>query len=107
MTVFMRCILYSLWKLHKVNLYLNTSVTQTKIVLPNRVKNENIFDISTVKQFLRNKSEYSGQTGFFVHFGEISYLVINKENKNDQEPGLILTGNFIEKVVMDKNVGLK
>jgi hypothetical protein len=28
------------------------------------------------------------------------------ENKNDQEPGLILTGNFIEKVVMDKNVGL-
>ncbi len=44
--------------------------------------------------------------GFFVTFGEISYLVINKENKNDQEPGLILTGNFIEKVVMDKNVGL-
>jgi hypothetical protein len=43
---------------------------------------------------------------FFVTFGEISYLVINKENKNDQEPGLILTGNFIEKVVMDKNVGL-
>jgi hypothetical protein len=32
--------------------------------------------------------------GFFVTFGEISYLVINKENKNDQEPGLILTGNF-------------
>jgi len=33
-------------------------------------------------------------------------LVINKENKNDQEPGLILTGNFIEKVMMDKNMGL-
>jgi hypothetical protein len=47
-----------------------------------------------------------GESGFFVTFGEISYLAINKENKNDQEPGLILTGNFIEKVVMDKNVGL-
>jgi len=47
-----------------------------------------------------------GESGFFVTFGEISYLVINKENKNDQEPGLILTGIFIEKVVMDKNVGL-
>jgi hypothetical protein len=45
--------------------------------------------------------------GFFVTFGEISYLVINKENINDQEPGLILTGNGIEKCVIDKNVGLK
>jgi hypothetical protein len=43
---------------------------------------------------------------FFVIFGEISFLVINMENKNDQEPGLILTENFIEKVVMDKNMGL-
>jgi hypothetical protein len=34
---------------------------------------------------------------FFVNFGEISYLVIYMKNRNDQEPGLILTGNFIEK----------
>jgi len=45
--------------------------------------------------------------GSFVTFGEISYLAINKENKNDQEPGLILTGKVIEKCVIDKNVGLK
>ena len=44
---------------------------------------------------------------FFVTFGEISYFISNKKNTNDQEPGLILTGNFIEKVVIDKNVGLK
>jgi hypothetical protein len=42
-----------------------------------------------------------------VNFGEISYLVTNKKNTNDQEPGLILTENFIEKGVIDKNVGLK
>ena len=52
----MRCILYSLWNLHKVKLYLDTSITQIKIVLPNRVKNENIFGIAPVKPFLRNKS---------------------------------------------------
>ena len=46
------------------------------------------------------------QSGFSVTFGEISYLAINKENKNDQEPGLRLTGNFIEKVVINKNVSL-
>jgi hypothetical protein len=40
-------------------------------------------------------------------FGEISYSVINKKNKNDQELGLILTGNFIEKGVIEKNVSLK
>jgi hypothetical protein len=45
--------------------------------------------------------------GFFVNFGEISYLAINKKNKNDQEPGLILTGNGIKKCVIDKNVSLK
>jgi hypothetical protein len=45
-------------------------------------------------------------SGFFVNFGEISYLAINKKNRNDQEPGLILTGNFIEKRVIDKNVSL-
>ena len=38
-------------------------------------------------------TEYSGQAGFFVNFGQISYLAINKKNRNDQEPGLILTGN--------------
>ena len=45
--------------------------------------------------------------GFFVNFGEISYWVNNKKNTNDQESGLILTGNYIEKVVFDKNVSLK
>jgi hypothetical protein len=44
---------------------------------------------------------------FFVTFGEISYLVINKENKNDQEPGVLLNGNFIERVVIAKNMSLK
>ena len=80
-----------MWKPRKVKLYLDTSVIHTKIVLPNRVKNENIFGVAAVKPFSRDKSEYSSQTGFFVHFGEISYLVINKENKNDQEPGLIFS----------------
>ena len=91
MTIFIHYNLYSFWKLHKVKLYLDTWVIHTKIVLPNRVKNENIFEVAFVKPFLRDKSEYSSQTGFFVHFGEISYLVINKENKNDQEPGLIFS----------------
>jgi hypothetical protein len=45
--------------------------------------------------------------GFSSLLVKISYLAINKENKNDQEPGLILlTGNFIERVVINKNVGL-
>ena len=44
--------------------------------------------------------------GFFVNIGEISYLAINKKNRNDQEPGLILTRNFIEKGVIDKNMSL-
>ena len=91
MTIFIHYNLYSFWKLRKVKLYLDTWLTLTKIVLPNRVKNENIFGIASVKPFSRDKSEYSSQTGFFVHFGEISYLVINKENKNDQEPGLIFS----------------
>ena len=91
MTIFIHYNLYSIWNFHKVKLYLNTCDTQIKIVLPNRVKNESIFGIVPVKPFSRDKSEYSSQTGFFVHFGEISYLVINKENKNDQEPGLIFS----------------
>jgi hypothetical protein len=45
--------------------------------------------------------------GFFVNFGEISYLFINKVNKNDLEPSEIINGNYIEKVVIDKNVSLK
>jgi hypothetical protein len=45
--------------------------------------------------------------GLFVSFGEISYLVIYKENKNDQEPSLLLIRNYIEKVVIDKNVSVK
>jgi hypothetical protein len=56
--------------------------------------------------FPLNSSEYSGQTGFFVTFGEISYLLSNKKNRNDQEPELIFTGNFIEKCVIDKYKGL-
>ena len=91
MTIFIHYNLYSFRKLRKVKLYLNTWFAITKIVLPNRVKNESIFGIASVKPFSRDKSEYSSQTGFFVHFGEISYLVINKENKNDQEPGLIFS----------------
>jgi hypothetical protein len=35
-----------------------------------------------------------------------SYLDINKKNRNDQEPGLILKGNFIEKGLINKNVNL-
>ena len=39
-----------------------------------------------------------------VFFFVISYLVINKKDRNDQEP--ILIGNLIEKGVIDKNVSL-
>ena len=45
--------------------------------------------------------------GFFVNFREILYLLSNKKNINDQEPGFILTRNFIEKSVIDKIVSLK
>jgi len=45
--------------------------------------------------------------GFFVIFDDILYLVTNEKNTYDQEPGLILTGNFIEKGVSYKNVSLK
>ena len=58
MTIFIHYNLYFFWKLHKVKLYLDTCVTQTKIVLPNRVKNENIFDIAPVNPFLRDKSTF-------------------------------------------------
>jgi len=37
------------WNLHKVKLYLRTCITQIKIILPNRVKNENIFGAAPVK----------------------------------------------------------
>ena len=56
MTIFIHYNLYSFWKLRKVKLYLNACVTFTKIVLPNRVKNENIFGIASVKPFSRYKS---------------------------------------------------
>jgi len=36
-----------------------------------------------------------------------SYLNINKKNRNDQEPGTILTGIFTEKGFINKNVSLK
>jgi len=45
--------------------------------------------------------------GLFVNFREILYLLSNKKNINDQERGLILTENFIEKSVIDKIVSLK
>ena len=47
-----------MWKPRKVKLYLDTSVTHTKIVLPNRVKNENIFGVAAVKPFSRDKSTW-------------------------------------------------
>ena len=45
-----------MWKPRKVKLYLDTCDIHTKIVLPNRVKNENIFGIASVKPFSRDKS---------------------------------------------------
>jgi hypothetical protein len=36
-----------------------------------------------------------------------SFLDINKKNRNDQEPGTILTGIFTEKGFINKNVSLK
>ena len=36
-----------------------------------------------------------------------SYLDINKKNRNNQEPGTILTGIFTEKGFINKNVSLK
>ena len=36
-----------------------------------------------------------------------SYLDINKKNRNDQEPGTILTGIITEKGFINKNVSLK
>ena len=51
--------------------------------------------------------EYSEVKWFLVNFGEILYLFINKKNSNDQEPELILTIIFREKVVIDKNASLK
>ena len=56
MTIFIHYNLYSLWKLRKVKLYLDTWLTLTKIVLPNRVKNENIFGIAPEIPFSRDKS---------------------------------------------------
>ena len=50
MTIFIHYNLYSFRKLRKVKLYLNTWFAITKIVLPNRVKNENIFDIAEISE---------------------------------------------------------
>jgi hypothetical protein len=55
----------------------------------------------------RNYLDNPVTIGFLFNFGEISYLVTKKKNKNDQEPGLILPGKVIEKCVIDKNAGLK
>ncbi len=56
MTVFIHYNLYSFRKLRKVKLYLNTWFAITKIVMPNRVKNESIFNVASVKPFSRDKS---------------------------------------------------
>ena len=58
MTIFIHYNLYFFWKLRKVKLYLDACVTQTKIVLPNRVKNENIFGITLVKVFRLDKNTF-------------------------------------------------
>ena len=45
----------------------------------------------------------------FNHFTDLpdnNDLVTSKKNRNGQELGLILTGNFIEKGVIDKKVSL-
>jgi hypothetical protein len=34
-------------------------------------------------------------------------LVTDKKNRNDQEQGIILTGNFLEKGVIEKKMGFK
>jgi len=44
---------------------------------------------------------------FIVQSGEISYLVTNKKNRNDQEPGLTITGNLTDEGLIDKNVRFK
>lgn len=44
---------------------------------------------------------------FFDNFGEILYFVSNKNNRNNQKPGLILTRNLIEKGVIDMNGSFK
>jgi len=43
--------LRSLWDIYKGKLYLRSCIIQIKIVLPNRVKNENIFVVVFVKAF--------------------------------------------------------
>ena len=58
MTTFIHYNLYFFWKLRKVKLYLVTCVTRTKIVLPNRVKNEYIFVIALVKVFRLDKNTF-------------------------------------------------
>jgi len=54
-----------------------------------------------------NRIRYSSLKLFLVNFVEISYLFTYKKNRNDQELGLILTGNLIEKGVIDKKVSLR
>jgi len=46
--------LRSLWDLYKGKLYLRSCIIQIKIVLPNRVKNENIFGFAPPKLFSRD-----------------------------------------------------
>ena len=48
--------------------------------------------------------EFTNEKSTFLSF---RYWVINKKNTNDQEPGLIITGNVIEKCEFNKNVRLK
>jgi hypothetical protein len=48
--------------------------------------------------------EFTNEKGTFLSF---RYWVTNKKNRNDQEPGLIITGNVIEKCEIKINVVTK
>jgi hypothetical protein len=48
--------------------------------------------------------QFGGSSSILV---KISYLIINRKNRNNQEPETLLTGIFIEKGVINKNISLK
>ena len=53
-----------LWDLYKGKLYLRSCIIQIKIVLPDRVKNENILVIALVKTFRCDKN--TGPVAFAI-----------------------------------------
>ena len=71
------------------------------IIVPSNLREVNNFRINRILRI------FTLNLALPQFFGEISYSVINKKNNNDKELGLILTGNFIEKGVIDKNMSLK